>query len=273
MGALHDETLDTRVGTIELRRGGAGAPLVYLHSAVGDGPGLAFLDRLAEGAEVVAPMFPGFGSSAGIERIDDIEDAAFHLIDLWDRLDLRAPAVVGVSLGGWLALELATRWPERVGRLVVVNPVGLHLRDGPIADIFGRSPGELARDLFADHDNEVAQAMIAMDHVRNDLATADEVPIELFRALAQTMAATARLGWNPYLHNPKLRGRLDRIRCPTLVVRGGGDTLVPAVHAETYAAEVPGAHLHVLAGAGHLAQLERPDELAAIVRDFLDPTR
>jgi pimeloyl-ACP methyl ester carboxylesterase len=157
--------------------------------------------------------------------------------------------------------------------LVVVNPVGLHLPDGPIADIFGRSPGELARDLFADHDNEVAQAMIGMDHVRNDLATADEVPFELFRVLAQTMAATARLGWDPYLHNPKLRGRLGRIRCPTLVVRGGADTLVPAVHAETYAAEVPGARLHVLAGAGHLAQLERPDELAAIVRDVLDPAR
>jgi pimeloyl-ACP methyl ester carboxylesterase len=273
MGALHDETVSTAVGDIELRRGGSGRPVVYLHSALGEGAGLEVLDRLAESADVVAPMFPGFGSSQGIGQIDDIEDAAFHLIDLWDRVGLRAPTVIGVSLGAWLALELASRWPDRVERLVLVNPVGLYLRDAPIADIFGRSPGDLARDLFADQDQPMAKTMHSVDHVRNDLTSAGDVPFEVFRALAQTMAATARLGWDPYLHNPKLRKRLHRVTQPTLVVRGEADRLVPAAHAETFAAELPGARLHVLAGAGHLAPLERPDDIARLVIDFLDNAR
>jgi 2-hydroxy-6-oxonona-2,4-dienedioate hydrolase len=273
MGALRDETVATTVGEVELRRGGTGPAVVYLHSALGEGEGLEVLDRLAEGTEVIAPMFPGFGRSQGIGRIDDIEDAAFHLIDLWDRLDLRDPTVIGLSLGGWLALELATRWPERVGRLVLVNPVGLYLDDAPIADIFGRSPGVLARDMFADQDHPMAQTMHSVDHVRNDLATSGDVPFELFRVLAQTMAATARLGWDPYLHNPKLRRRLGRVTKPVLVIRGAADRLVPAAHAETYAAELPAARLHVLAGAGHLAPLEQPDAVAGIVRSFIDETR
>jgi pimeloyl-ACP methyl ester carboxylesterase len=165
MAALRDETLRTRVGRVELRRGGGGEPIVYLHSAMGEGAGLDFLERLATGADVIAPVFPGFGESDGIDQIDDIEDAAFHLIDVWDRLDLHAPAVIGLSLGGWLALEVATRWPERVGRLVLVNPVGLYLPGAVIADIFGRSPGELANDLFADQDHPLAQTMHAVDNV------------------------------------------------------------------------------------------------------------
>jgi pimeloyl-ACP methyl ester carboxylesterase len=95
------------------------------------------------------------------------------------------------------------------------------------------------------------------------------VPFELFRPLAQMMAATARLAWDPYLHNPKLRRRLGRVTQPTLVVRSEVDRLVPAAHAETYAAELPAARLSVLAGAGHMAPLERPAELSALVLDFL----
>jgi pimeloyl-ACP methyl ester carboxylesterase len=276
MGELHDETVSTAVGVVELRRSappaGGGEPIVYLHSATGEGAGLTFLERLADRAEVVAPVFPGFGASEGIEHIDDIEDAAFHLIDLWDRLALGAPAVVGLSLGGWLALELATRWPERVGRLVLVNPVGLYLAQAPIADIFGRPLGALAEDLFADQDHPLARALHGLEDVRSDPEASAQLPFDLVRPLAQTMAATARLGWDPYLHNPKLRPRLHRVTQPTLVVRSGADRLLPAVHAETYAAELPDARLHVLPGAGHLVPLERPDEVAAIVADFVtDP--
>jgi pimeloyl-ACP methyl ester carboxylesterase len=268
MPTLTTELVATAVGSVEVRRGGGGPPLVYLHSATGEGEGLAFLDALADHFTVIAPMFPGFGASQGVEQIDDIEDAAFHLRDLFDRLDLADPFVVGLSLGGWLALELLTRWPERASDLVLVNPVGLYLEGAPIKDIFGRSPGQMADDLFANQDHPMAQMMHAMDELRNDMALTTEIPFELVRPVMQTMAATARLGWDPYLHNPKLLRRLSLVTCPTLVVRGAKDTLVPAAHAEYFADHLPHARLHVIDDAAHLVPLEKPDELAAVITDF-----
>ncbi|MGH9186529.1 MAG: alpha/beta fold hydrolase, partial [Acidimicrobiales bacterium] len=143
------EMVTTRAGKVEVHHGGDGAPVVYLHSATGEGLGVPFTDALSGSFEVWAPMFPGFGESEGIDAIDDMEDAVFHLLDLWDRLELSAPLVVGTSLGAWLAVELATRYPERVGRLVLVNPVGLYLPGDEVHDIFGTKPWELADRLFA----------------------------------------------------------------------------------------------------------------------------
>ena len=111
---------------------------------------MVLLEELADTRHVVAPLFPGFGASEGLAHIDDIEDAAFHLLDVLDRLELAWCDVVGLSLGGWMAAELAVRWPERVRRMVLVNPVGLYVEGAPITEIFGRAPGELADELFAD---------------------------------------------------------------------------------------------------------------------------
>jgi pimeloyl-ACP methyl ester carboxylesterase len=101
-----------------------------------------------------------------------------------------------------------------------------------------------------------------------DVGKQVEIPIELVIPMMQSLAATAKLGWDPYLHNPKLRGRLRRITAPTLVVAGAQDGLVPRAHAETYAAEIPGARLAVIEGAAHWLPFEKPDELAALVREF-----
>jgi pimeloyl-ACP methyl ester carboxylesterase len=266
---LHDERVTTPVGKIQVFRGGRGAPLVYLHSAGGEADGLAVLEDLADGFEVIAPIFPGFGESDGIEAIDGMDDAVFHLLDLWDVLDLDAPTVLGTSLGGWMAVELATRYPERVSRMVLVNPVGLYLPDAPIAEMFGRSPAELAEMLFVDQQHPVAAAMHAMEEFTGDVGKQVEIPIELVLPMWKALGATARLAWDPYLHDPKLRGRLRRITAPTLIVAGGHDGLVPLAHAETYAAEIPNARLVVIDQAAHWLPFERPDELAAITRDFL----
>ncbi|HEX9969567.1 MAG TPA: alpha/beta hydrolase [Acidimicrobiales bacterium] len=256
--------VETHVGTVELRRGGLGSNLVYLHSAVGEGEGLVLLDELASTFEVFAPVFPGWGESQGIEQIDDMEDVAFHLLDLFDRLHLDQPAVVGHSLGAWMAAELAVRYPDRLSALVLVNPVGLHIEGAPVRDIFGRKLDELAADFFADQSDPMAQMMTMMRD-----AEPGSLPFDMVRPLVQTMAATARLAWDPYLHNPKLHKRLWRITVPTLVVRGAQDTLVPAAHAEAYAAAVEGARLVEVDGAAHLLALEKPAELAALVREFV----
>jgi len=263
---LVDERVATAIGKVQVLRGGEGAALVYLHTATGEAAGTPLLELLADHYAVVEPVFPGFGESEGVDQIDDMEDAVFHLLDLWDQLGLSAPAVVGASLGGWLAAELATRYPEKVSRLVLVNPVGLYIEGAPIVEIFGRPPAELAEDLFADQSHPIAQVM----HQVGDLfASGAEVPFDLLRPTLQALAATARVAWNPYLHNPKLRGRLRRVAAPTLVVHGTQDRLVPRAHAEAYAAGIPGARLVEVEGAGHLLPLERPAELAALVGDFV----
>jgi pimeloyl-ACP methyl ester carboxylesterase len=269
---MADITLDlfeTDVGKIQLRRGGTGDPLVYLHSAAGEGEGLTFLNDLAEHFTVYAPTFPGFNESEGIEQIDDMEDVVFYLLDLLDRLTLDAPHVVGLSLGGWMAAELATRYPDHLSSLVLINPAGLYIEGDPIKDIFGRSPAEMAKDLFADQSHPVAQMMNQMDKAMSDAGSLKNIPFELIAPQLKSQAAAARIGWNPYLHNPRLRRRLGRIKVPTLVIRAESDTLIPAAHARAYADEIPGAEFVEVANAAHMVVLEQPAEVAAIINTFV----
>src|ERR1700722_4545890 len=262
----------TAVGVVEIYEGGSGgaAPLIYLHSANGEGEGLQFLDLSAERRRVIAPVFPGFGSSEGIELIEDIEDAAFHLLDLLDRLEIPTADLVGMSLGGWMAAELAVRWPDRVRRLVLINSVGLYVEGSPIREIFGRPLDELASDLFADPDFPLAMLMRELTKLDKDPSA---VPFEFLRPVLQAQAVTAKLGWNPYLHDPKLRGRLHRVTAPTLVVHALEDGIVPLSQAEAFAEGISDASLVELESAAHLAAIERPVELGEIVVEFLDAFR
>ena len=93
MADITIDLFETDVGKVQLRRGGTGDPLVYLHSAAGEGEGVIFLNELAEHYSVYAPIFPGFNESEGIEQIDDMEDVVFYLLDLLDRLALDAPNI------------------------------------------------------------------------------------------------------------------------------------------------------------------------------------
>lgn len=279
------ETLETEVGRIELYRGGDAlsgdasaisdesatthaTPLVYLHSANGEAAGMTLLEILAASGPVFAPVFPGFGSSEGIEHIDDIEDAAFHVLDVLDSLGLPEVDLVGMSLGGWMAAEVAVRWPGRVRRMVLVNAVGLYVEGCPITEIFGRKLDELAGELYADPDFPVAALMREMAAFESDPGA---IPFDLVRPVVQAQAATAKLGWNPYLHNPKLHRRLGRITSPTLVVRATRDRIVPVEHARAYAQGIPRASLVEVDDAAHLAAIEKPVEVAGLVSAHLDP--
>jgi pimeloyl-ACP methyl ester carboxylesterase len=270
--ALTETRIDTALGKVQVYRGGprTGDALVYLHSATGEGAGLAVLEQLAETFDVLVPMFPGFGESEGIEGIDDIEDAVFHLLDVLDQLGLRSPSVMGMSLGGWMAAELAMRYPAAVGRLVLVNPAGLYVEGHPIKEIFGRQPGELAQDLFADQSHPMAQMMYGVQAIMD---AKGEIPFELMKPALQSLAATAKVAWNPYLHDPKLRRLLYRVTAPTLIVHGAGDRLIDRTHAEAYAEGIRNTRLVDVEGAGHLLALEKPAELAELVAAFLAAPR
>ncbi|MGH9036299.1 MAG: alpha/beta fold hydrolase, partial [Acidimicrobiia bacterium] len=120
-----------------------------------------------------------------------------------------------------------------------------------------------------DQSQPMAQMMCALSEKMGDLVSMADVPVALVMPMWASMSATAKIGWNPYLHNPKLGERLRRVTAPTLVVAGEQDGLVPRAHPEAYAEGIAGARLEVMAGAGHMVPLERPEEFATLVRSFL----
>lgn len=241
----------------QVMRGGKGPPLVYLHSAGGEMDWTAFHDGLARSFSVIAPAHPGFSLSEGLDQIDNIQDLAWHYVDLFEQFDLRNVPVVGFSLGGWLGVELAILRPELVGKLVMANPAGLRVDGAPMAEWFIDDLIKLRNMLFFD----------PMGPVALEVAPLEPTELQLLMFL-RAREATARVGWNPYLHDPKLPQHLRRVRCPTLVVSGRDDKLVPAAHCRYYAEHIPGARLEVFDQCGHMLPYEKADEFVRLTTEF-----
>ena len=275
------ETLpfSTTVGHVTLTRGGGGdgghAPIVYLHSSGGEtgADSLApFLELLAEQHEVFAPMFPGFAGSEGLDQIDDMEDAVYHCLDVFDRLGLtseRVPHVVGLSIGGWTGAEIAWRYPDAIRSLTLVSAPGIYVVGHPMSELFGRRFDELAEETFADQSHPVAAMMHQTAAVAGGGASMATIPFDLLRPCFESMAAAAKIAWNPYFHNPKLPKRLHRVSAPTLVIAGRLDGLVPCATSEEYARLIDGAKLEIWDDASHMIPLEQPARLAARVSDHI----
>jgi pimeloyl-ACP methyl ester carboxylesterase len=235
--------------------------LVYLHAAAGPGPD-PFLDALAEHHTVYAPDHPGTGESArdAIHRVKTLWDLVLIYDELLDALGLEDVALVGASFGGMMACEIAAHRRHRVSRLVLLDALGLWRDDAPVAQYMMMSPEELAGVLFFDPGTAVAQQALALpeDHGRRAVAMADSV---------WAMGATGKFVWP--IPDKGLRGRLHRITAPTLVVWGEHDRLAPPVYAQEFAAGIADARAAIIAGAGHVPQWERLEEVAPLVADFL----
>jgi pimeloyl-ACP methyl ester carboxylesterase len=244
---------------IELFEEGQGAPLLFLHSAQGFHPNHPFVGRLTAQRRVVAPSHPGFGHSSLPDWIDCVDDIAHIYLELIDRLGLGPVDVVGCSVGGWIAADLASKVPHVVRRLVLVGPVGV--KTGPrdrldIPDIYAMQPDAVTRLMF--HDPEKARLDVS--------AMSDE---EL-GVIARNRETLALLVWEPWMHNPKLTHRLHRVMAPTLLMRGASDGLVSAEYLARYAKLFPNARTTEIAGAGHAVQIEQPEEFVRTVLTFLN---
>ena len=161
---MKESTVTVRDGLfdIKLRTDGSGEPLLFLHGAGGLRGWDPFLADLAGRYTVYAPAHPGFESSSGLEHVDDVLDLVVYYNDLLDALNIESMHVVGHSMGGMIAAELAALSPHRVRRLVLANPVGLWLENHPVADFFAMTPDQLGIALWHDPQSEVAQAMMAV---------------------------------------------------------------------------------------------------------------
>jgi pimeloyl-ACP methyl ester carboxylesterase len=250
--------IDIRGIRIEMIDRGTGRPLLFLHPGIGIDPVAPVLDHLAARVRLLAPSHPGFGRSDLPRAFTTVDDLAYFYLDLMDALELRDTVVVGVSLGAWIAAEIAVKSTARIARLVLADAVGIRVSDDPevsdIADIFAMPERDFVTLAFHDPAK----------------GTRDPSwPDEKLVAQARNLEATARFAWSPYMHDPKLKGRLHRIDVPTLLLWGAQDRIVTPAYGRAYAAAIPGARFAIIDAAGHFPHVEQPDEFARRVLSFV----
>lgn len=250
-----------RVGGIDVHTiiGGSGSPLLVLHGAGGNRGWRRWMAEVGRHHTIYAPTHPGFGTSGDAEWMEGIDDLARFYLWFLDALKLPKAHVLGHSIGGWMAAELATMHPGAVERLVLVAPVGLKPDAGEILDVFFHSPAELLE--LTVHDPATIPEW-------GELYGRPPTPEELEIA-TRNREMTARLTWKPYMFNPRLGHFLPRVTVPALIVWGREDRIVPVVCGEQYRRLLPNATLTVLDRCGHLPPIERPADFARLVLDFL----
>jgi pimeloyl-ACP methyl ester carboxylesterase len=252
----HTETIETVADcSIRVMRKGKGEPLLFLHGASGAGRWLPFMEMLSERYDVIVPEHPGFGGSDTPEWLDTVGDLAYFYLDVIDHLGLDGVHLVGTSIGGWIAAELATRSCEKIKTLTLVAPAGIHVKGLRKGDMFMWSPEELAQNLF--HNQEIARAM---PQPGND----DELMVVLKNRLM-----TAKLGWQPRFYNPHLHKWLHRVDVPTLIVWGDDDKLIPAGYGPAYRDLIPNSELEIISECGHLPHVEKAQEFTSKVVNFI----
>jgi pimeloyl-ACP methyl ester carboxylesterase len=245
----------TRIDIIER---GAGRPLLFLHPENGIEPALPAIDELAKGARVIAPTHPGYGRSELPKGTRTVDDLSYFYLDLLDQLDLRDLAVVGVSLGAWLAVEIAVKSSARFSSLIMANAVGVKVGDRETRDIV---------DIFALTEKEYLD--IAYCDPAAGTRDYKTLPDAEVVAAARAREATARFAWNPFFHNPRLKSRLHRIRIPTLFLWGTHDRMLSESYGRAYCALIPGARFELIERAGHFPHQEQPKIFAEKVLAFM----
>jgi pimeloyl-ACP methyl ester carboxylesterase len=271
MDAIRNE-IDVRGRKVALIEAGVGTPIVYLHGFA-DVHGVAadlmpFHLALARNHRLIAPAHPGCDGSDEFRQGNRIEDHLFHYCELFDALKLERFALVGHCAGGWIAAEYAVRHPERVTRLALVGACGLLVAGEPIGDIFinsqpnrGTSLASLRHMLFASD-----QSPLALRYYPDGRGELDEE----MRRYGMLRFGSA-IGFKPpYFYNRTLSERLYRASMPSVVVWGSDDHMVPVAHGRVYAEGLGSGSLALIAGAGHAAHLERPDDVLARVMPLLD---
>ncbi len=238
---------------VDVARMGNGPPMLLLHGGGGPIAELPFAHKLAEKFELIAPTHPGFGGSEIPERFDRVDDLAFLYLDLLDELDLQNVVLMGFSMGGWVAAELATMTTARLAKLILVDSVGVKVggrEDRDIADIFALPPETI---------NEI------MYHDPSKAPKVDELTDEQLTLISANRMALGVYTWDPYMHNPKLPQRLHRIDIPTHFIWGARDRLVTVDYGRAFSNMIEGASMTIINDAGHMPQIEQPDAFVAAV--------
>ncbi len=259
MITAHEITLRGR--RIAVFAGGAGRDLVFLHGAGGITAEDPLLARLAGHYRVHAPLLPGFGASEDAPELRDMLDVTLHGFDVIDALGLARPLLVGHSLGGMIAAEMAAIAPREVEALALIAPAGLWLPEHPIPDLFATLPHQLPALLF--HDVALGEKLLTGGLNLED----PQFLIDFLVRNARQLGMAGKLLFP--IPDRGLGDRLYRIRAETLLIWGESDRVIPPVYAEAFAAGLTGVaalHRTLIPEAGHLIGAERPDSVVAALR-------
>lgn len=228
------------------RQGDPAKPSVLLlHGGAGPRSMAGLADALAADRFVLTPTHPGFEGTDRPEWMDTVADLASAYLDLLDELDRDDVLVVGNSVGGWIAAEMALRDNHnRLAGLVLLNAVGTA---GEITDLRTLTPPEIAALAFTNPAN--AQHLQTPHQPTNQ----------------QTLATYAG---DPYMHDPKLHRRLARAHLPVLVLWGEDDRIVTPAYGQDLADAFANATFQLVDHAGHFPQIERLDAVVDAIGKF-----
>lgn len=256
-----EKRVSIRDGLYEVRyfSAGQGESLLFLHGSGGLtwGP---FLDQLAENYAVTAPEHPGYGESSGLDHLEDITDLALYAGDFCDAVGIETAHVIGHSLGGMLAAEMAVVQAQYVDRLVICNAIGFWRDDAQVLDYIITPPEELMPAVFHDLESPVVLETFKPPE------TPEEMQDMLYERTKSFMAA-GKFAWP--IPDRGLKRRIHRIKAPTLIIWGESDGLVPPVYAEDFKSGIKDSRVVIMKNTAHMPMYEQPEEFVGLVRDFL----
>jgi pimeloyl-ACP methyl ester carboxylesterase len=252
------KTVATPHVPVRYLEGGSGPPLLFLHGAGGVTADDPFLKALTEHYHVYAPLLPGYGDSEECHDLREMLDVTLHYWDVAQALGLKDPVLVGHSMGGMIAAEMAAIAPNDVSRLGLICPAGLWLDDHPIADIFATLPYEMPALLF--HDAVAGAAMLTSGRSVEDPGFLQAYLVQNARQLGMA----GRLLFP--IPDRGLSQRLYRVKARTILVWGDSDRLIPPVYAQEFKRRIAGAQLVSIPEAGHMVAAEKTRETVAAIQ-------
>jgi pimeloyl-ACP methyl ester carboxylesterase len=254
---METRTVETRHAPVRYLEGGSGTPLLYLHGAGGMTAGDPLLAELSQTHHVYAPFLPGYGETEECGALRDMLDFTLHGWDLADALGLKDPILVGHSMGGMIAAEMAAIAPNDVTRLALICPAGLWLDDHPIPDMFTLLPFEMPKFLF--HDPEAGAKLMTAGMNFDDP--------EFLKAYLIRNARQLGMAGKILFPVPErgLAQRLYRIKAKTVIVWGESDRLIPPIYGPAFVEAIAGATLVTAPEAGHMVTMEKPAIVAEAV--------
>jgi pimeloyl-ACP methyl ester carboxylesterase len=254
-----DELMQIADVSIQVLKGGEGEPLLLLHGAGGNPGWLAYHQALAQRCTVYAPSHPGYDRSSRPDWISTMNDLAHFYRQFIEELSLAPVHLLGFSMGGWLAAEIAAMCPAYLKSLILVDAAGIKPEVGDIAEILMVSQ-DVAKKLRFYDPTQVPD----YDTVVHRQLTPEEDAVQW-----RNREMTSRLCWKPYFHNPKLPAYLRGVKVPALIVWGKYDAIIPLNCGELYQQALSNSRLHVIDRCGHSPALEKPQEFLQTVQAFL----
>ncbi len=259
MANWSEQTVQAAGHELALIRGGSGKPLLIFHDELGFPGWMEWNERLAERRTLLIPLQPGYGKTTRVEWTRSYRDLAGFYAQVTRELHPEPIDVIGFSAGGYIAAEMAAACPHIFSRMALVAPMGIKPGEGEIMDFFAVT---MRQHLHA----TVADPAATPEYAK---LYGGQMTPERFEAFEDARAETARLGWEPFMHNPSLPYLLRGLKTPTLLIHGTRDAVVPRGCIDAYRAAIAGAQVFEIESAGHRPEIEKPEEFLRAINRFL----